>query len=158
MKRYCQQSDMILKGIEEDRLDYATKFKRGAQVLSVARIFDNMTAMSVERPPESEVATLKYLLEKKDFYSEDAVNALIRSINILNPGVCVELNTGDKALVLAENTQDVLNPMVLSFSDNTIIDLSSRAYADVEIVDVMKTMDNRHVMDTEMLRKQGFNV
>jgi hypothetical protein len=70
----------------------------------------------------------------------------------------VELNTGDKALVLAENTQDVLNPMVLSFSDNTIIDLSSRAYADVEIVDVMKTMDNRHVMDTEMLRKQGFNV
>ena len=48
--------------------------------------------------------------------------------------------------------------MVLSFSDNTIIDLSSRAYADVEIVDVMKTMDNRHVMDTEMLRKQGFNV
>ena len=52
--------------------------------------------------------------EKKDFYSEDAVNALIRSINILNPGVCVELNTGDKALVLAENTQDVLNPMVLS--------------------------------------------
>ena len=158
VKRYCQQSDMILKGIEEDRLDYTTKFKRGAQVLSVARIFDNMTAMSVERPPESEGATLKYLLEKKDFYSEDAVNALIRSINILNPGVCVELNTGDKALVLAENTQDVLNPMVLSFSDNTIIDLSSRAYADVEIVDVMKTMDNRHVMDTEMLRKQGFNV
>ena len=46
--------------------------------------------------------------------------------------------------------------MVLTFQDNKIIDLDSRGNRGrIEIVDIMKTMDNRYVMDTELLKKQG---
>ena len=82
----------------------------------------------------------------------------MKSINILSPGVCVELNIGEKALVLAENEYDIFCPMVLVFSDNSVLDLADRSvYGDVEITDVMKTMDNRYVMDTETLKKYGLN-
>lgn len=157
IKRFGQQADKILEGAEEGKIDASIKFKEGSKILAVAQVFDNMTAMSLDKTPESEVATIRYLLENKEFYSEEVVKALMNSINILSPGVCVELNTGEKALVLSENTNDIFRPMVLEFSDNTIIDLGNRlVYEDVEIADIMKTMDNRHVMDTEMLKKYGF--
>ena len=52
---------------------------------------------------------------------------------------------------------NILKPMVLTFQDNKIIDLDSRDARGrrIEIVDIMKTMDNRYVMDTELLKKQG---
>lgn len=60
----------------------------------------------------------------------------------------MELNTGEKALVVAANEQNILRPTVLSFTDNTIIDLSNETlYDDLEIVDVMKTLDNRYAFD-----------
>ena len=87
------------------------------------------------------------------------VDALIASINILTPGVSVELNTGAKALVLAANKVNILRPMLLCFEDNSIIDLGNEfIYGDMEIVDIMKTMDNRHIMDMAALKKQGFDV
>ena len=56
--------------------------------------------------------------------------------------------------MLSENTHDIFRPMVLVFSDNSIIDLGNKfVYEDVEIADIMKTMDNRYMMDTEMLKK-----
>ena len=58
--------------------------------------------------------------------------------------------------MLSENPSDILSPMVLCFSDNSIMDLSDKSsYGDIEIMDVMKTMDNRHEMGTEMLEKYG---
>ncbi len=81
--------------------------------------------------------------------------SLVDSINILVPGICVELNTGSKALVINENRVDFFKPMVLVFDDNQIIDLSNSAYSDIEIKDIMKTMDNRHVIDTDMLKSFG---
>lgn len=87
------------------------------------------------------------------------VEALIKSINILVPGVSVELNTGEKALVLAANEADVLRPMVLMFKDNTIIDLADMdLYEDLEIKDIMKTLDNRHVMDMDLLKRNGIEL
>ena len=42
--------------------------------------------------------------------------------------------------------------MVLVFSNNTMIDLSNRnLYDDLEVVDIMKTMDNRYTMDSDMV-------
>ena len=71
----------------------------------------------------------------------------------------VELNTGEKALILTENTENILKPMILMFNDNSIIDLSNEdVYGDLEIRDIMKTMDNRHVMNVDLLRRQGFQV
>lgn len=157
VRRFGQQADKILEGAHDGAIDAAIKFKEGAKILAVAQVFDNMTAMSLNETPESEVAAVRYLMDHEEFYSADVVKALLDSIRILSPGVCVELNTGEKALVLSENTNDIFRPMVLVFSDNSIIDLSNkRIYEDVEITDIMKTMDNRHVIDTEMLKKYGY--
>ncbi len=154
IRRFGQQADKIIEAAENGKPDTSIKLKEGSKILAVAQVFDNMTAMSLDKTPESEVSAIRYLLAGKEFYSTEAVNALINSINILNPGVCVELNTGEKALVLSENTHDIFRPMVLVFSDNSIIDLGNKfVYEDVEIADIMKTMDNRYMMDTEMLKK-----
>lgn len=159
VKRICAQAKMAQESIETGEELSSMKMVRGAKVLSVAETFDTMTAMQVEKAPESEVAALKYLLEHSQVYESDYVRALLRSINILAPGVSVELNTGDKALVLASNEQNILEPMLLMFGDNSIVDLSDReSFGDLEIKDIMKTMDNRYVMDTDLLKRQGFKV
>lgn len=87
------------------------------------------------------------------------VDALIKSVNILVPGVSVELNTGEKALVLAANEADILRPMILMFQDNSVIDLADTdLYEDLEIKDIMRTLDNRHVMNMDLLKKNGIEV
>ena len=78
---------------------------------------------------------------------------MIRSINILQPGVCVEFTNGDKGLVVSSNDSDVLAPEILSFRTNVIYNMADPAVtAEVQIRDIMKTMDNRHVVDTELLK------
>lgn len=159
IKRICVQSQRNLDNLETGESSAGLKMVMGAKILSVAETFDTMTAMRFEKEPVSEVATLKHLMEHPDIYDEKVVEALIESINILAPGVSVELNTGDKALVLSANPQNVLRPMVLTFRDNNIIDLGNeRMNGDLEIVDIMKTMDNRYIMDTDLLKKQGIKV
>ena len=81
------------------------------------------------------------------------MNALLRSVKILFPGVSVELNTGEKALVLTDNNENILRPTVLTFGDNSVLDLALPENSDICIVDVMKTMDNRCVMDMETLKQ-----
>jgi 5'-deoxynucleotidase YfbR-like HD superfamily hydrolase len=131
----------------------------GAYALLVANTFDSMTAMRYGEPPASEVAAMKHLITNAEIYNKKVIDALVASINILNPGVSVELSNGEKALVLSENSSDILRPMVLMFRDNSILDLDNKAASNgVEILDIMKTLDNRHVMDTNLLKEQGFNV
>lgn len=159
VKRICSQALRLLGSLESREDISAMKIVNGAKVLAIAETFDTMTAMQVEKEPESEVAALKHLLDNPDVYDSDVVRALLRSINILAPGVSIELNTGQKALVLASNEQNILQPMILMFGDNSIVDLSDREmFGDLEIKDIMKTMDNRHVMDMDLLKKQGIKV
>ncbi len=159
VKRICSQAQRALESLENDEDISSMKTVRGAKVLAVAETYDTMTAMQVEKEPESEVAAIKHLLENPQVYDSDVVRALIRSINILAPGVSVELNTGEKALVLNANEQNILEPMILMFGDNSIVDLSDREmFGDLEIKDIMKTMDNRYVMDIDLLKRQGFKV
>lgn len=159
IKRICAQAQRALESLETEEDISSLKMVNGAKVLAVAETFDTMTAMHVEKAPESEVAALKHLLNNPQVYDSKIVAGLIQSINILSPGVSVELNTGQKALVLAANEQNILEPMILMFGDNSIVDLSDRnKFGDLEIKDIMKTMDNRHVMDTELLKKQGIKV
>ena len=159
VRRICTQAQKSLESLETGEDISSMKRVNGAKVLAVAETFDTMTAMQVEKAPDSEVAALKHLLDNPQVYDSDVVRALIRSISILAPGVSVELNTGQKALVLADNEQNILEPMILMFGDNSIVDLSDREmFGDLEIKDIMKTMDNRHVMDIDMLKKQGIKV
>lgn len=159
MKRICFQCNTIHARLRDGQSLDNMKVVPGAKVLLVANQYDEMTAMQYGRAPESEVAVLRYMQERPEIFDPDVVEALADCIQILMPGISVELSNGDKALVIQENPHDILHPMVLSFSDNSIIDLGNRfIYGDIEIVDIMKTMDNRHIMDTESLRRQGFQV
>ena len=89
--------------------------------------------------------------KKEDEFSPIAVRALIDSVNILSVGVCVELTNGHRGLVLNENKINILRPMVLSFRDNQIYDLQyDRVFKEMQIRDIMKTMDNRFVIDREL--------
>ena len=153
VKRICLQTASKADSREN------VKMVDGAKILAVADTFDSMTAMQLDKPPASEVAAIKYLIENPEKFDKESVDALTRTINILSPGVSVELNTGDKALILAENQENILKPMLLNFRNNTIMDLSNELdYGDVSIVDAMKTMDNRCIMDTKTLAKYGVKV
>ena len=148
VKRVVMQAykrlDAYYKGEEIDR---NAKMVTGAKVLCVAEEYDRMTAINSAGEPQSELAQLKVMLNNPEYFDPAAVKALMDSINLLSEGICVELSTGEKALVISANDRDIFRPMVLCFSTNTIIDLSMTAlYNDIEIVDVMKTYDNRYVM------------
>ncbi len=157
MKRICSQAQHLV-----DIQDNPEELRRmkpviGARILSVADAYDSDTAVRLDQPPLSEVLTLRRLMDRPDVYDPKVVDALMHSINILSPGTSVELNNGEKALVVRTNPNDLLHPVVLTFGKNEIIDLSDRkTYDDLDINDIMKTMDNRHVIDQDALKKLGF--
>lgn len=127
---------------------------REAQLLEVAYIYDVLTAMHLNTEPNSEVVAVRYLLNEENGLNQDAVWALIDSINILAPGTCVELTNGEKGVVLQENSSNILRPMVLGFWNNQIYDLYyDEVFAKLQIKDLMKTMDNRFVMDRETVEQ-----
>ena len=159
IRRICSQAHKMLVSLRTGGDISSIRLVNGARVLAVAETYDKMTAMKFDEEPASEVEALKYLLNNPEVFHSKVVEALIKSINILVPGVSVELNTGEKALVLAANEADVLRPMVLMFKDNTIIDLADMdLYEDLEIKDIMKTLDNRHVMDMDLLKRNGIEL
>lgn len=157
IKRICNQALTVwMEASREQPAHNNIKMVRGAKILMVANRYDELTGMTLEGTADSEVTAIRELNGNPELYDREVVDALISSIHILSPGVSVELNTGEKALVLSENPRDILRPTVLSFRDNTIIDLSLRDNEDFEVVDIMKTMDNRCVIDTAALRQAGY--
>ena len=157
IRRICAQSQAVLLDCEKKTHEVAAdKMVHGARILAVAGVYDTMTAMQLDKAPVSEIQAIKYLADRPEYFDPDVVHALMHAVNILVPGVSVELNNGDSALVIAENKQDILRPMILNFRDNTVIDLSDdMIYEDLWIEDVMRTMDNRHVIDVEALKACG---
>lgn len=150
IKRIVMQSYKRLDALRKGEEPEATKMVKGAKVLTVAECYDRMTAIQSSGEPQSELAAIKYMQQRPEYFDHEAVKALIDSINLLSEGVCVELTNGEKALVISPNEDNILRPMLLCFSTNTIIDLAQTAlYADIEILDVMKTLDNRYVMKEE---------
>lgn len=158
IKRICVQASQM----EEDfkaGVPTISKPVTGAKIMLIADLFDSMTAMQLDKEPASEITALRTLLNNSKYFDSKIVDTLIHTITILDPGTCIELNTGEKGLVLTSNQVQILHPMILVFRDNKIIDLSNReVYGDIEIKDIMKTMDNRHIMDTDFLKKQGISV
>lgn len=137
---------------EEDSAE--TKKILEVEILKVAECFDRMTAMKFGEEPLSEIAAIRYLLDEANGYDQEVVNALIESIHILSPGVCLELSNGEKGLVLVENPLNILQPYVLSFKDNQVINLGDEEEAgDLYVVDIMKTMDNRHIINKSLLEE-----
>lgn len=145
------QNFKIISGKSNDE----SKLLDGTRVLRVADVFDTLTAMNVGGEPYSDVVAIKYLISDKAKYEPKVVGALLKGINILNPGVCVELNTGEKGLVIRENRDNIMEPIVLCFKGNRIYDLSSQPEkGGISIRDVMKTMDERVPMNWEKYQSE----
>ena len=120
---------------------------KAANLLHVAYMYDVLTAMHLNKEPDSEVTAIRYLLNEENGFNQDAVWALIDSVNILAPGTCVELTSGEKGVVLRENSSNILRPMVLGFWDNQVYDMYyDEVFEKLQVKDLMKTMDNRFVM------------
>lgn len=158
IKRSCLQSQRAVLTYEKTGSVGDIRLTMGAKILTVADAFDKMTAMQFEAEPASEVQALRELINNPELYDPVVVDALVKSISILGPGTSVELTSGEKGLVLAQNNSNILKPMILTFGGNKILDLSNLAYSDLEIKDIMKTLDNRYIMDTSSLKKMGLKV
>lgn len=142
--------EYIKADIEGSRIETGQDI--AADILFVAHAYDMMTAMKSYKEPTSEIMAIRKLMDNERKYVPEVVNALIKSINILNEGVCVELTNKKKGLVIRENSDSIMRPMVLCFDGNGIFDLSQDSvYKDVRIMDVMKTMDNRIQVDLDTL-------
>ena len=127
-----------------------------ANILYIADSFDRMTAMKSYEEPTSEVLAVRTMLENEERYNPPITNSLVKAINILYPGVCVELTDGEKGLVIRENPDNIFKPLVLNFRDNSFCDLDDPdVYSKVQIADVMKTMDNRIKLDHSLLETYG---
>ncbi len=148
IRRIAQQAQRQLVAVRKGNVDPKAKMSVGAKILMVADKFDSITAMNEHAEPTSEISAVRYLLEHPDEYDSIVVDALVDSINLLVPGCTVELTNGEKGLVISENPRNVLKPVVLTFSDNSIVDLGQELiYGNLDVKDVMKTMDNRVSID-----------
>lgn len=126
---------------------------KGTRILRAADAFDRMTAMSLNEEPVSEIVAIRYLFDHPSDYEPRIVGALSRSINILPVGCCVDLSTNAKAMIIAENPDNFMQPLILTFSDNRVYDLRDPVtYSAIQIVDIMKTMDNRILIDETALK------
>lgn len=126
------------------------KLLEGTKILRVADAFDSMTAMGLSGEPYSEVVAIRFLINDKQQYDDRIVTALLSGIKVLNPGVCVELTTGERGLVIQSNDNDVLRPTVLGLRDNKVYELD---HSKIQIHDVLKTLDNRVPLRQEAIEE-----
>lgn len=125
-----------------------------ADILRVADHFDSYTAMGIDQEPVSEIMGMNYLTEHPELYNEEVTSALAGCIHIIPTGASVDLSTKDKGIILAENPLDYMHPLVLRLSNNQIYNLSDPVIAKhMQIVDIMKTMDNRVSIDEHTLKQ-----
>ncbi|MCR4590839.1 MAG: HD domain-containing protein [Lachnospiraceae bacterium] len=158
VRRIVQQSYRQRENVRKNKIERDAKLSTGAKILMVADKFDSITAMNEHAEPTSEISAVRFLMDHPEAYDSTVTDALIDSINLLVPGCTVELTNGDKGLVIAENTRNVLKPVVLTFSDNSIIDLGQELiYGNLDIKDVMKTMDNRVAVDRSAMESMFGN-
>ncbi|MBR1478958.1 MAG: HD domain-containing protein [Lachnospiraceae bacterium] len=151
IRRICSQALKCQMDAENGDTLSNPKSLLSARILHVANRYDELTAMSLDGKSESEVKAIQEFLDRPGIYDEKVVQALIEAVNIIIPGLSVELSTGRKALVLNENDRDILRPTVLTFGDNSIIDLSLKVNKEIRIVDIMKTLDNRVIISKNPL-------
>lgn len=152
--RTIEHMQALYTGSDSKEAIEAARSNARATILHVADAYDRMTAMKSYEEPTSEVKALRVLLDHPEIYDPVAVQALINGINVLNPGVCVELTGHVKGVVIIENENDIFRPWVLSFEDNRLHNLAdTNENPNLELVDIMKTMDNRIKLDPDILKE-----
>lgn len=124
-----------------------------AEILKVAVEFDMTTGMIMGHKPESEIVAMNSIRKRPNEFNETIVNILAQCIHIIPAGASVDLNNGEKAVVLVENQKNYMEPVILRLRDNNVYDLSDpNASRRFRIVDIMKTMDNRVEIDVDTIK------
>ena len=150
IKRYISQLRIELLNKIPGNAKQEQSLLLGTKILQIADMYDILTAMRVYKDPTSEFEAITFFQSREDQFDETIVNTLIESINILPPGCCVELTNGEKGLVLTESQYYPLRPTVLGFATNQMYDLSQKkVYEQVKIKSVLKTLDNRFIMNSD---------
>lgn len=148
-----QQVHTVLSTPNEEKAE-GRVISQSALILAVADKFDQLTAMNLNHAPISEVAAIRHLRKHPMRYDKKTVSALAACIHILPSGCSVDLSNGDKGIVLADNPSNFSAPLVLNIRTNETYDLSNPETAEkIQIVDIMKTMDNRIAIDEETLKQ-----
>ena len=130
------------------------QFKECSRILQIAEMYDDMTSMKIGKEPCSDIIAIREFLANDDTYSEKIVAALIDSMKILYPGICVEFSNTYSGLVIRANEENVLRPLVLCFNDNQIYDFDKETVRNnLQIKDIMKTMDKRIKIDQETINE-----
>jgi len=158
VRRACQQALRVQRAVDLGEEIEIKKMSMEAKILLVASRYDEITGMSLTGESLSEVKAVMEFQDKSDIYDPVVVRALIDSVFILFPGVSVELSSGEKALIINENPDNILKPTVITFRQNRIMDLSLHEYSDIRVEDIMKTLDNRYIMDRDAISNAGINV
>ncbi|MBP3338604.1 MAG: HD domain-containing protein [Lachnospiraceae bacterium] len=130
-----------------------------ARIMQAAEEYDSLTAMKLGEDPVSDIVAIRKM-QASGIYEEKLMDALLDSLKILVPGVCIELSNGTTGLVIRGNSKDVFKPMVLCFNDNQLYDFEqSNVNSTVQIKDAMKTLDRRVKIDQaiidEYMKKYG---
>lgn len=145
----------ILSSNPERKIEHPTEdILLLAEILKVAVEFDMLTGMIMGHKPESEIVAMNSLQERKTEFNETIVQILAQCIHIVPSGASVDLNNGEKAVVLVENHKNYMQPVILRLRDNNIYDLSDPIVnRRIQIVDIMKTMDNRVEIDVNTIKQ-----
>lgn len=77
IKRICVQAQNNLDNLQRGRVTDLNKMVTGAKILSVAEVFDTMTAVQLDRERQSEIAAFKHLLRNPRYFDETVVLSLI---------------------------------------------------------------------------------
>lgn len=124
------------------------------EILKVAIEFDMMTGMIMGHKPESEIVAMNSIRERTDEFNKTIVDILAQCIHIIPAGASVDLNNGEKAVVLVENQKNYMQPVILRLRDNNVYDLSDPfVNRRIQITDIMKTMDNRIEIDVNTIKQ-----
>jgi HD-GYP domain-containing protein (c-di-GMP phosphodiesterase class II) len=134
-------------------LPVQTKWLPETKMIQVATQYDHLTSMHLDREPFSEIAAFMYLSAHQNYYDKGMVSVLTDCIHIVPKGACVQLSNGEKGMIVEANSKNIMAPIVLLFSNNKLYDLEQPATArKMQIIDLMKTMDNRIHIDEETLK------
>ena len=134
--------------------DFSGKWSPLARILQVANEYDTLTAMNIGYEPATELNAILFLRRHNNYYDPTVVRALTEAIHIVPRASCVELSNGEKALVLEENPDNFMSPVVLLFSTNEVIDLvNQKPGEELEIIDNMHSLDHRIPFDEETLQQ-----
>jgi putative nucleotidyltransferase with HDIG domain len=113
-----------------------------SQLVGVIDTYDNMlSGLSYPRLQPIEILRQVFLQAKNGAFDEALVERMIRSLGVYPAGSVVELDTGERAIVVAANRADTLRPMVRIISsrdrkpvkDGALVNLAGHG-ADCRIV------------------------